>query len=678
MGLVAVTLAVFAPVWHYEFVSWDDPEYVYQNPNLSNGLSWGGVWWALTSGYKFYWHPLTWLSHMLDVQLYGLNAGPHHMTNLLIHVLNTLLLFTLLRRITGSLGRSAVVAGLFAVHPLRVESVAWVSERKDVLSTLFWMLTVWAYTGYAAKPRLSRHVLVLLLFVLGLMAKPMVVTLPFVLLLLDYWPLGRMRLGPGFGDRSRPGGTGDLRFTLPHLVKEKLPLIVLAAAVCVATFVIQRGVGAVGGLDQFPLKLRLANAAVSYVAYIRDMLWPARLAALYRYPLSLPAWSVAGSLVALLGVSIAVMRAGRRYPYLPVGWLWYLGTLTPVIGLFQAGSQSRADRFTYIPLIGLFLMVTWGASDLLSRRRYGRVVLPAAAVIIIGACAITARAQVGYWRNSLALWKRVVDITSDDPIAQNELGLVLAHQGEADEAIAHLSEAVRLAPNFAQAHNNLGVVLAKNGKSDEAVVRFSEAVRLEPSFVEAQNNLGIALINVGRVDEGVINLHRALRLDPSDAVAHNSLGLALGKQGRLNEAIAHFSEAVRLNPTYAEAHSNLVEAHNNLGLALANQGELDEAIAHFSEAVRLKPGYAEAHNNLANALGDRGLVDEAIAHYMEALRLRPDYVSAHNNLGITLADQGRVDEAIHQFSETLRIDPGNAQAQHMLDALAKRGKGSGR
>jgi protein O-mannosyl-transferase len=626
LALIALNALVFAPVAHFDFVTWDDPDYVYANPQVSQGLTAETVKWAFT-GYKYLWHPLTWLSHMADVQLYGLNPGPHHVTSVVIHTLSTVLLFALLRRMTGRTGRSAFVAGLFAVHPLRVESVAWVAERKDVLSALLWLVTIWVYVDYARRPGKTRYALVLLFFAAALMAKPMVMTLPLVLLLLDYWPLGRLQ-------RARE---------MPALVKEKLPLAVLAVAVAAATFVLVREAGGVGGLQQFPLGLRIRNSLVSLVAYLGMMLWPVDLAALYPYPRAVPGSSAAASLVALTAASVFAIYTARRFPYVVVGWFWYLIAVAPVVGLIQGGSQARADRYTYIPLIGISVILAWGVSDLLARRSGAglRRALATAAIVVVGASALAARQQLQYWENSAALWKRVAAVTRENPVGDLNLAHILQTEGKEEEAIARLKESVRLSPEFAEARNNLGAALGRKGQNAEAVAHLSEAVRLSPGLKEARNNLAAALVN----------------------------------QGKLDEALPHVSEALRLDPNYAAANKtmrDLAEAQHSLGVSLAQAGRLDEAISRFTEALRLRPDWAEAHNNLANALGDRGRRREAIDHYTEALRLRPGYVNARNNLGITLADEGRIDEAMKQFAEVLKLDPGNAQAGQMMDQLTAR------
>jgi Flp pilus assembly protein TadD len=577
--LVLLNAIVYAPVRHFEFVKWDDHQYVVENAHVSTGFTWPNIAWAFSTGY-LYWHPVTWLSHMLDVQLYGLNAGSHHVTSVLLHTASTVLLFLLLYRMTGALGRSAFVAGLFAIHPLRVESVAWVAERKDVLSTLFWILTVWAYFWYVRHPRLSRYLLVALVFALALMSKPMVVTLPFVLLLLDFWPFGRAK----FESALAPA------VWIP-LVKEKLPLLALAAASSLLTVANQRDAGALISLESIPFSLRAANAFVSYVAYVGNMFWPARLAAFYPFPPSIPFWQVAGSVLVLIAASVAVFRAGRRWPYLTVGWFWYLGTLLPVIGFFQAGLQARADRFTYVPQIGLFLILAWGLPDLLTHWRYRKIALPAAAGIALCACAVMARAQVQYWRNNLALWSRDVAVTDSNYLVRDNLGIALSDQGRVSEAVVQYAEAVRLNPSYADAQSNLGASLLDQGNVHEAVPHLFEALRLDPKYAEAHNNLANALASQGKLDEAITHYREALRLKPDYADAHNGWGAALDNIGNLDEAIAHYSEALRINPLRPEVH-------NNLGIALQKQGKLEEAARELNQALRIDPNFQQARTAL--------------------------------------------------------------------------------
>lgn len=541
-----------------------------------------------------------------------------------MHGANTLLLFGLLHRMTGALARSGFVAALFAAHPAHVESVAWISERKDVLSTLFWMLTLWAYLAYLRRPRGGRYAVVCLTFALGLMAKPMLVTLPFVLLLLDDWPLGRLALGPAPPrPPAAPAAIG--RVSPGQAVREKLPLFALAAASSVVTFLVQRQGGAVSGLAALPFGRRLANALVSYVAYLGTALWPANLAAIYPYPRSLPAWGVAASALGLLALSVLLVGAHRRRPYLTVGWLWYLGTLVPVIGLVQVGIQPIADRYTYVPLIGLFLIVAWGAPELVARWSARRVALPLAAGVVIAASAVTARAQVQYWHDSIALWEHALAATGENAHAHVALGSVLVEQGGADEAIAHFSEAVRIEPDFAEAHNKLGAALADKGKVDAAMLEYAAALRLKPNLAEAHNNVGNVLAREGKIDEAVAEYRQALRVKPDDAVAHNGFGSVLDDQGKVDEAIGQYREALRIKPDFAEAH-------NNLGAALSKQGKLDDALREFLEAARIKPRVAAFHYNAALQLDRQGQTIEAIAQLEAGLTLDPTNQAASKTL----------------------------------------------
>ena len=495
--------------------------------------------------------------------------------------------------------------------------------------------------------------------------------LPFVLLLLDVWLLGGVSLRADSPGGSRWALSSQQRSAVFRLVREKIPLLVLSVAVSIVTFVVQqRGGTAVLGLAELPLGRRVANALVSYVAYIGKMLWPSDLAAYYPYPKAIPGWQVAGALLVLIGVSVAVIRAGGRRPYLPVGGLWYLGTLVPFIGLVQSGRQSMADRFTYVPLIGLFLMAAWGLPDLLARWPHRSLALPAAAGAVLLACTITSRAQVPHWENSLALWSRVVAVTVGNSLAHHNLAVELAAQGKTEEAIVHYLEALRLQPDFVEAHNNLGVALADRGKIDEAFAHFSEALRLKPDNPEAHNNLGNALANQRKVEEAIAHYLEALRLKPDFAEAHNKLGAALASQGRGEEAIAHYAEALRLKPDF-------VEAHNNWGNALASQGKAEEAIAQYSEALRIRPDYALGHSNLGIALGNQGRLDEAIQQFQEALRIKPAEAGFHYSIAIMLEKKGDTAGAVRHLESVLQFNPTHEEARQMLEELTGRRRSSG-
>lgn len=635
LALFAATFAVYAQVRHFDFVNFDDPDYAANNPHVRHGITPEGLKWAFTSGEASNWFPLTRLSHMLDGQLFGLRSGRHHLTNVLLHALAALLLFAFLHRSTRARWRSALVAFLFALHPLHVESVAWVAERKDVLSAFFWFLALWAYVRYAERLRLGRYLLVLFSFCLGLMAKPMIITLPFVLLLLDVWPLRRLA-----GAR---------------ILWEKLPLFALSAAAAVTTYLVQRASGAVKVLGTFPLGLRIENALVTFIVYIAKMFLPTRLAVFYPYPPDLPVWQAVVAALAIAGISALVLRSFRSHPYLAVGWLWYLGTLAPVIGLVQVGAQARADRYTYVPMIGLSIMLAWGAAEIPRRWPRSRPVLTALAAAACSCLVVLTWIQVHYWRNSEALFRHALEVTGENYVAQHNLGNALAGvPGRLPEAITHLEEALRIRPDSAEAHSDLGTALAKiPGRLPQALTEYETAARMAPDSAILHNNLGYALAKMpGRLPQAIAEYETALRIQPGYAEAHNNLGYALSEiPGRLTEAITEYQSALRIRPDYAGAH-------NNLGLALANvPGRLPDAVSEFRTALRIDPGDAGAHDNLGNALSEiPGRLPEAIAEYEAAVRLQPDFAQVRYNLGTTLSKMGgRTAEAIAQFEAALRI-----------------------
>ena len=555
-ALTVTTLAVFWQVGNHEFISFDDNDYVTENRYVQGGLTMKGIVWAFSEPHANNWHPLTWLSHMLDCQWFGLKPGRHHLVNLFFHVANTLLLFLILSRMTNALWRSAFVAGLFALHPIHVESVAWVAERKDVLSTFFWMLTMGAYVYYVERPGYKRYSLVLLFFVLGLMSKPMLVTLPFVLLLLDFWPLGRFQMAGADVNisaaspqqsshgkkkkKSRRQSQEDIpqrkSIVKPHafwpdlrpLLQEKIPLIVITIVFCFVTVYAQHRV--VKPMELYPLGLRIANALVSYVSYMWKMLWPLKLSIFYPYvATALFSWQALSAALVLMVTSYLIILAARRFPYLIVGWLWYLGTLIPVIGLVQVGLQSMADRYTYVPLIGIFIMIAWVVPELLDRWHYGRIALASAALGVLFVCIIMTYAQIGFWRNNIALYEHAIKVTSENAWAQNNLGYALALQGKRDEAIARFQKAISIS-NPPDAHYNLGIMLASEGKLDEAIYQFRESIRISPEYAKAYNNLGNALLYQGRLDEAIASYREALRLNPDYAIAQENLKNALAVQ----------------------------------------------------------------------------------------------------------------------------------------------------
>lgn len=576
--LLLLTIAVaFGHVLHHDFVLYDDGLYITDNLQVQSGITWKGISWAFTSTHASNWHPITWLSHMLDCQIYGLSPYGHHLTNLILHLANTILLFLVLNRATGGLWRSAFVAALFGLHPLHVESVAWVAERKDVLSTFFWMLTMWFYVRYVASPRLASYVLVVFFMALGLMAKPMLVTLPFVLLLMDFWPLRRLAVVPEDNTFDSKNGESKTKnknkAQILRLFVEKVPLLVLAAVSSVITIAAQQSGKAFAPLHALSLKIRVTNALVSYVKYIAKMLWPQDLACLYTYPYNgLPVWQVAGAAVLLLSVSGLAIRAARRFPYVPAGWFWYLGTLIPVIGLVQVGSQSMADRYTYVPLIGLFIVISWGVAEFVQSWRYGKAVLAVAAGIALSGLAILTWLQVGCWRNSTTLFQHTLRVSPDSAIVQNNLGFALAQQGRLKVAVSHYREALRIEPYYLKARFNLGFALGKLGRLDEAIDHFTRLLHVKPEFAEAHYNIAVALSQENRLEEAIEHLRDAIRVEPDYAEAHNELGVLLARGGKMQEAIVHFSKALEVKPDLQQAQKNLTRAHQRRNQEKGIQG----------------------------------------------------------------------------------------------------------
>ena len=677
-ALVVLTFVALSGTTSNSFLNYDDDVYVTDNPHVLGGLNGQSLAWALTSTEAANWHPVTWMSHMLDVQLFGRNAARHHLTSLLIHALNAVLLFLLLVRMTGALWRAAFVAALFAIHPLHVESVAWIAERKDVLSTLFWLLALLAWLHWLASKTAARYALVLALFALGLMAKPMLVTLPFTLMLLDYWPLKRA--------------------TLPPLWKEKLPLFAMSLASCIVTVIAQRAGGALQTLSTVSFPARAANAVVAYVSYLGKTVWPASLAIFYPHPGSRHAWQAVGAALVLCAVTTLALRLARRAPYFLFGWLWFLGTLVPAIGLVQVGAQATADRYTYVPLVGLFVATAWGLAALVATRPSTRYLVAAVAIGSLVVLIPVTRAQVRTFSDNVSLFEHALAVTSDNCVAQNNLGLALMGRGRTDDAVAHYREALRIKPDYGEAHNNLAVALRELGRSDESVEQLKRALALDPEsasahvnlgnalvaqgevaaaiehyehamsarpgLFDAEENLGLVLDRLGRPDEAIPHLRRALELRPDDAAAHLGLGNALSATGVPDAAMEQFGEALRLRPDFPEAY-------NGLAIVLAGQHRTAEAIARYEQALRLRPAYAEALNNLGLALATMKRLPEAIERFEQAVRINPGFAQAHNNLGVALAQVNRVPEAIAQFERALLIDPGFEQARVNLGNLTQ-------
>jgi len=680
--LAAATVAAYWPVFRCDFVAFDDESYVTRNRKVQQGFTPQAVSWAFSSGRAANWHPLTWLSHILDCRLFGLNPRGHHAINLLFHTANTLLLFLLLTRMTGARWRSALVAGLFALHPLHVESVAWVAERKDVLSTFFGLLALRAYVRYVEKSQvqglaskvpgskfpvpgsrfpLSPSILhslcsfayasSLLFFACSLMSKPTLVTLPFLLLLLDYWPLQRFHLKPSFPLKTQHS---KLKTFLP-LLGEKLPFLALSLASCAITFVTQSKGGAVPGLEIIPVGARCAAAAVAYVRYLAKTFWPAHLSAFYQYH-TWPAATGIGAGLLLLIVTALLLRAGSRRPYLPVGWFWFMGALVPMIGLVQAGDQAMADRYTYLPLVGLFIALAWslgqwacgqpapkGATNSSHPQPHAptlqrftaipsprRLVAVIAARSLLAACGALTFRQTGYWQNTQTLFFHALAVAPDNYRAHAVLGVALQDAGQPEQANAHFREALRLFPGNPAIHDDFARALLRQRRLEESAAEAAIALHLLPNFPEAHINLGCALADQGNKTEGIEHFRAALRLDPDSFDAHNYLGGVLFETGGLDEAVSHLQAALRLEPSRPQVHYDL-------GKTLSAQGRTREALPCFEAALRLDPDLPDARLALADALVLQERVPEALGQYRRLLRRTPPSPPVLNNLAWLLA-----------------------------------------
>jgi tetratricopeptide (TPR) repeat protein len=616
---------------------------------------------------------------MLDCQLFALDAGRHHLTNLLLHIANTLLLFAVFKQMTGALWRSAFVAAAFALHPLHVESVAWISERKDLLSSLFWILTMGAYAHYVKHPKASWYLATLLLFALGLMAKPMLVTLPLVLLLLDYWPLDRLQKNKN---------------VLYRLIVEKVPFFVLSAISGIVTFLVQRTIGAVADINSFALRLRIANAAVSYLKYIGKMFWPAKLTILYPHPrqdLSMKMAALAALLLLVISV-LAILLAPKR-KYLLTGWLWYIATLVPVIGIIQVGEQAMADRYSYMTLTGLFIIIAWGLTDLSAKWKYQKTVLSISAMTAIAAMATCSWLQAGHWKDSFTVCSHALKVTTKNYKMHNNLANALKTQGKLDQAVSHYKHAINIDPAYATAYYNLGLIFKQQGKFDEAVDYYRQAIKNNPSHADAYNNLAIVLQQQEKLNEAHEYYLKALRIKPdSETILYNFAG-SLQSQGKLNDSLEYYQKALLYKSDFTEAlhciadilHSqgnssdaisyyrralrikpDSPQLHNNLANALKSLGKLNEAAEHYHKALDLKPDAPVTHYNMATLLQEQGRLDRAVKYYKHALTLKPKYPQAHGNLAMTLQLQGRFKEALSHYQRALQLEPNSPTTHNNL------------
>ncbi len=680
--LTLSTLAIYWPITHHDFVNFDDFDFVTENPHVQAGLTWDSIKWAfsLKTEVARNWHPLTMLTHMFDCQLFGLKAGMHHSVTLLYHVANTLLLFFLLRKMTGAMWRSAIVAMLFALHPLHVESVAWTAERKDVLSTLFWLLVMWAYVDYARTGSKTKYVLTFVFLALGLMSKPMLVTMPFVLLLMDYWPLRRFaffrinRPEEAQKSKSTKPATANTPAPIPvlRLVLEKIPLFILSLLLCVITFNIQKSGGAMQMTEYLPLGARVGNALVSYAKYIIKMFWPDNLAGLYLRHGDWPIANVVAAALLLIVLTVTAIVFAKRKPYFTFGWFYFIGTLVPVIGIIQVGMQSMADRFTYIPMTGLFIIVVWGIADIADiSKTYSlpKLALAAATIAAFVACAAMTSHIIPFWKNSDTLFHRMIAIDQNNFLAHYNLGNFYSRAGDKQTAINEYEAALKAEPNYVEAHNNLAGILQEQHRHDEAIAHYKDAARLspDPTYVV---NLANGYVNASRYSDAMPLYEEALRKNPqatnartNAALTHVAWANQLANSNNLVAAESHYLSALQLNPIYADAAAGL-------GLCYAREGRMQEAGEQLINAGRLrgepkatKPELL-AQLALANHLSSANKLEEAIPHYTAATRLDPDNTEAHNGLGICYAMLGKMDDAAKQFAEILRLQP-NESGAHM-------------
>jgi tetratricopeptide (TPR) repeat protein len=639
--LACVTFAVYLPVLKLDFVNFDDSAYVTANPNVSNGLTWSGIVWAFRNFHSSNWHPITWISHMVDCQLYGLRPAGHHMSNALLHIANALLLFRLLKGMTGSLWRSAFVAGLFALHPLRVESVAWVAERKDALSGFFGLLCLQAYVRYTRdKFEIRRgtiyYALALVLFALGLMSKPMLVTWPLVMLLLDFWPLNRV---------SGVKGRGAF-WDFGKLFVEKIPFFVLSAVSCGITFLAQRQGGAVVPVQSFPWLFRIENAVVSYVRYIGKLFYPHNLAVVYP---KVPGWPLEEVLVAGIVFVVAALfvLTNWRRGYLVTGWFWFVVTLVPVIGLVKVGDVSMADRYTYLPAIGLFVLMTWGICELTPRWSSRSIPLAIGATGLLIACAIVTSRQIPYWQNPEALFEHALAVTGKNALADINLGVYFTQTGQLNRAREHYESAIEADPNFAEPWCGLGYILAEEKRYDEAIEDYEYALRLKPGFADTRNNYGKALFQVGRTNEAIEQFRETVRLSPKDAIGHYNLGYSLFAAGDIVGALEEYRLATKFNP-------KLVAGWHNLGAVFAHQGRVEDAIACYLKAVESEPGDLAAHQGLGELLLAQGKNDKAAKEFSAILQKEPDDSLAHYDLALALTGLGKSREAVEHYLRGLK------------------------
>ena len=687
--MTAATLIAFWQVNYCDFVGFDDPMYVTANAHVKAGITAEAIRWAFTNGYAGNWHPVTLISHMLDIELFGLRPRWHHLTNLLFHIANTLLLFFVFHRMTKAPWKSAFVAALFAIHPLHVESVAWIAERKDVLSTFFWMLTMGAYIHYVEHPRFTSYLAVFTFLALGLMSKPMLVTLPFVLLLLDYWPLQRFEQKTSAREipaeinkpisASKRKGKSSGKQTVQAMVKEekpadrkyqwalvspllieKMPLFAMAALSSIATFVFQQKSGAVASLEVIPPRERIANAFVSYIIYIGKMIWPDDLAVFYPHPGLLPFWQVLGAVLLLIAVTLIVIREAKRFPFLAMGWLWFAGTLVPVIGIVQVGRQALADRYTYVPLIGLFIMAAWGIPELLKHWRYRKEVLAASSALIFIYLFIFTCTQVGYWRNSMTLYDHALEVTSNNDVIHINRGVAYAKLGNRSQAISDYDKAIEIDPGNAEAYYNRGIEYDELGNHLQAIEDYNSAININPSYAEAYYNRGVTFGKLGNHRQAIEDFDRAIEAGSERTEPYYNRGFAYGELGDFRKAIENYNKAIEIN-------SENAEAYNSRGVAYGKLGDHRQAISDYERAIEINPEFARAFNNRGFAYGSLGNHKQAIEDYNRAIEINPVNAKAYYNRAVAYGELGRYGQATEDLKTAARFN--NEDAMNSLRSM---------
>lgn len=661
--LIVSSLLVYWQVTNYEFINLDDDLYVFANEHVKQGISKESLIWAfkIPELGDTYWHPLTHISHMLDCQFYGMNAGMHHLTNVLIHIANALLLFFVLKKMTNESWKSGIVAALFALHPMNVDSVAWIAERKNLLSTFFWMLTMAVYFSYVQKQRISWYLLAVFIFILGLLSKPMLVTLPFVLLLMDYWPLYRIRLDASKDNDGSSKRVAELLMEQKEIIKklilEKIPFLILSLASIYVSSISMRNIAAEVSTGEVPLVLRVENAIFSYLQYLYKMVWPAELTIFYPYPKGMPFWKVLLAVTVLLAITGAAVRHLKRHPYFIVGWLWFLGTLVPVLGIMQGGLwPAIAERWVYVPYIGLFIATVWGAYDLIPNFRYKKIIIAAGTFMLLMSISYKSWSQAHYWKNDFSLFTHCIEVSQDNHVAYCKLGEAYLKKGKTKEALDCFQKTLAIQPGFAYAHLHVGTIMASQGNPDKAEEHYLAAIRSRPVFTEAYSRLGRLLLDEGKTEEALKVFHQALLMNPKSREMSN-YGVALIKSGRKEEAFQYLSRIIKKDPGNALAYKNL-------GILKLVEGKMDEAVEYFSLALKNNPDLSEAHRNLAAIYSQRGDMQNAEVHLLHVARIEPGSENAQYNLGVFYLQQGEKERSRERFDKALKINPYSAESHY--------------